>query len=625
MADIIKKIKAGEKEYDLDARYWSGHEFSEITNLVHGVVDTYVISAQTTGTSDYKAIVESSSAQVTTTASKLGALTGTPADSWDKFGVGDIVLMGATSDGKVNFDRWISSVDASGNIKLDILETQVATHHHTVNVPTIGRTITSSKALIGATPTNTTNNVARTGTAVTNVLTGTSGSVVTSVTHKSDGGYNLKLITGDSTSDYGHSHTVNSHLHTTTFKPNSLVSRNIHVYYSLASEMYTPHTHGSAQAAGIPNNSNTITYVTGLSASATFIKTLKDSSNTTNTGQNTTGTATGSNTIGLTTSDQKSTDTIGSDVFTLYDGIHTHSVGGATSDQAIKTLNIAGKVITSVSLSYTAPGVQTNVVTSVTKSTINALASAKLTGSVTFYNSMSVNSSGVLSFVPGTVGITTSSTTISGISAITTGTQSAGSASLSYTSSTQSYTSGTLGINFTTGSAGSHTHGFSHTHSIPSHTHTVAAHTHTYYKTVASETGNAIISLSTSTHATHGHATSVTVATSASNQASIKFVTGGSTASVVRDLKDADVSLNTNEKTPGTSTVYTKISGTITYPGLNIGYTNLATTSITPAVDTGETAIKSISYTSSNFLTGVSITSTNNTVNTSTNKGGNPS
>ena len=158
---VIKQIKATNDStpYDIDAKYWDGHQFSEITNLVHGVVDTYVIPAQTgtSATSDYKAIVESSAAQVTTTTAKLGVLTGTPAASWDKFGVGDIVLMGATSDGKVNFDRWISSVDDSGNVTLDVLETQVATHYHTF--PTHTLSTTSAKVLTSVKINTTTTNI----------------------------------------------------------------------------------------------------------------------------------------------------------------------------------------------------------------------------------------------------------------------------------------------------------------------------------------------------------------------------------------------------------------------------------------------------------------------------------
>ena len=233
MTDFIKQIKASDdKIYEIDAKKWDGHSFDEVTDLVHGVVDTYVIPAQSSNkTADYIAIVESSDAQVSTTVSQLGALTGTPDDKWDKFGVGDIILMGATSDGVKNFDRWISSVsgtDGSATITLDVLETQVAAHHHTIDIPvaTVSRTLTSAKALTSASPTSTTANVAKAGTTVRNMLTGESGKVLTNVEYSDGGSYSLKIATGAS-SDYGHKHTVDAHSHTAPFKPSTYVRRTL--------------------------------------------------------------------------------------------------------------------------------------------------------------------------------------------------------------------------------------------------------------------------------------------------------------------------------------------------------------------------------------------------------------
>lgn len=605
MAEFIKKIKASDNvTYEIDAKKWDGHSFDEITNLVHGVVDTYVIPAQTTNkTSDYTAIVEASTAQVSTTVSKLGVLTGTPAESWDKFGVGDIVLMGATSDGTKNFDRWISSVSgtgASATVTLDVLETQVATHHHTIDIPvaTVGRTLTQNKALTSATPTSTTANVAKVGTAVANVLTGESGKVLTNVEYSGNGSYSLKIETGAST-DYGHKHTVASHSHTATFKPSTYVSRTLSAYYSLASQSHTPHTHSNVNVAGTPTNSSDKTYVTGLSTSAKFIKTLKDSAQTT-----------GANTAALTTDD------IATDVVTASAGDHTHSVSATTTENAIKTVSLQSNVVTSVK--HTNPTVAANVVTSVTTANKTVVSTVSLTGTTTFMSTWSATvTDGVLSFGSSTasVGVSVKTSTVKAVSTITSTTQSAGS--FSYTSGTQTYTSGTLTATCNTGSAGAHTHGFSHTHAIPSHTHS-------YNKSVVNASENAITSLATSTLTTHTHNTNVSAAGAHVDGTAINIVTGGSATAVVRDLKNTDQTITSATAAPETSTVYGKITGTITHPGLTLTQREFGKTSITPAVDTGEKAIKSISFGSSSaFVTDVTITTTSSSIKTSPNKGGN--
>ena len=645
MADLIKQIRTTDGQlHDISAKYWDGHEFSEITNLVHGVVDTYVIPAQTgtSATSDYKAIVESSSAQVTTTTAKLGALTGTPADGWDKFGVGDIVLMGATLDGKANFDRWISAVDANGNVTLDVLETQVATHHHTYTTYTTTSANVLTSVKINKT---TTSNVAYAGADVA-VLQGEAGDYVTSVTHDSSGKHTLTLATGTSTSGYGHNHTVtvSNHNHTVKFKPTSIVSRSINAYTSLETGEHTPHTHSaSVTAAGAATNSSLLQYVNGGSTDA-FLKTVTDASKTTNTGQNT---------AGLSTSTQVSTDTIGDVVKTTSAGDHTHSVSATTTANAITGVTLApnvttsvklnytapvvqANVTTSVKLNYTAPVVQANVVTSITTANKTVVTGVGLSGTTTFVNTATVDSSGILSFGTASVGLTSSTSTIKAVSTITSGTQSAGSASLTYTSGTQSagsasltytsatqtYTSGKLTATCTTGSAGAHQHGFSHTHTIPAHSHSIAAHTHTYYKTVAASTGYAYTSLSIGSYTPHTHAASVTAA--GANTAGTKFtyVKSGTSTAVVRDLQDADFSCTVGNTQPGAtvSTTYMSLSGTITFPGLTVGKKALTTTNIKPAVDSGEKPAMTITATSVSVVK----TITSATGKTSTNIGGSP-
>ena len=626
MADIIKKIQATNgTKYDIDAKYWDGHQFSEITNLVHGVVDTYVIPAQTgtSATSDYKAIVESSAAQVTTTTAKLGALTGTPSASWDKFGVGDIVLMGATSDGKVNFDRWISAVDDSGNVTLDVLETQVATHHHTFPSHTLSTT--SAKVITDVTiATTTTSNVAYAGADVT-VLKGEEGDYVTSVTHDSAGKHTLTLATGTSTSGHAHKHTVtvSTHNHTVKFKPNTIVSQSINAYTSLTTGDYTPHKHSAAvTAAGAATNSASFKYVNGGSTE-TFLKSVTDASTTTNTGQNTAGLSTGQNTAGLSTSTQASTDTIGDVVKTKYAGDHTHSVSATTTEDAVKTVSLAANVTTSVKLNYTAPVVQGTVVTGVTYTSTKAVSDVALTNTTSFVNTATVTD-GVLSFGKASVGVSYSTKTVASTISPSTGTQSTGSASLTYTSATQTYTSGKLTAKCNTGSAGGHQHGFSHTHAIPAHSHSIEKHTHTYYKTVASTTGSAYVSLTSANHTPHTHSTSVTAAGSTSNDTKITYVKSGTSTAVVQSLLSTEYSFTVGNTQPGAtvSTTYMSLSGTITFPGLTVGKKALTTTNVKPAVDSGEKPAMTLTLTSVSVVK--TLTSTQTTAKTSTNIGGSP-
>lgn len=613
MADLvtIKKIRTAAGDHLIDATYLGGHTFSDIQGMVHGVVDTYVIPASNSTKTGYSDVVESTASELTTTKTILNGLVN-PANASGTYKLGDVILMGASSDGERVFDRWVSAVSGD-NITLSVLETQVAKHHHTVGVTT-----TKAKALTSATPTSTTNAIPTVGAAVT-VLTGTSGEVITSVDHDNNGRHDLAIATATSADGIGHSHTVKAHSHTVKFIPNTLVSQNVAAFTSLTSANHTPHTHTNATVAGAHVDASKFTYATGQGSTGTFIKTLTDSSSTTNTGSNTKGLTTDANTVGLTTSTQASTDTVGSTVLTLSNGAHEHTVTTTTTSNVVTSVNLAGNVTTSAKLNYTAPTVQTNVVTAVTYTSTKAVSSVNLTGTTSFFSTCSVDTSGVLSFGTGTVGVSYATKTVASAITPTTKSQSAGSASLTVTSATQTYTSGKVGASGSAASAGAHQHGFSHTHAIPSHTHGVAAHSHTYVKTVASTTGDAYTSLITSSYTPHTH-TNATVAGAHVNGGEFKYLTGGSTTDVVRNLKDAEQSYTSTSSTPGTDTKYYKLSGDITFPGLTLGKKTLSTTTVTPAVAGTEKPIKSITYgSSSNFVTGVTV---DNSGKTSTNIGG---
>lgn len=614
MADLvtIKKIRTAAGEHLIDATYLDGHTFSEIEDMVHGGVETYVIPSSKSSVSGYTDIVNSTGNTLETTKTVLDNLTDGQVNGGYK--LGDIILMEATSDGTKVFDRWVSKVEGE-KITLAVLETQVAKHYHTVGVTT-----SKAKALTSATHTSTTNAIPTVGDAVT-VLTGTDGDVITSVAHDNNGKHDLAIATATSTNGVGHSHTVNSHSHTVKFTPSTLVSQTVDVYTTLTSTNYTPHTHGNATVAGAHVDGTKFTYATGQGSTGTFIKTLTDSSSTTNTGDK--SLTTNANTAGLTTSTQASTDTVGSTVLTLSNGAHTHDVTTTTTDNVVTSVTLAPNVTTSVKLDYSAPIVQTNVVTGVTYTSANVVYSASLTGTKTFMSTWSatVDTSGVLSFTSTTasVGISAPTKTMASAITVTTKSQSTGSASLTITSAAQTYTSGKVSASGNAASAGAHQHGFSHTHAIPSHTHDVAAHNHTYVKTVASTTDDAYTSLTTSNYIPHTH-TNATVVGNTTDGAPFKCITGGSTTSVVRNLISTETSYTSETSSPGTDAKYYKLSGGITFPGLTLGKKTLSTTTVTPAVAGTEKPIKSITYgSSSNFVTGVTV---DNSGKTSTNKGG---
>ena len=222
MATDIKQIKIGDDLYDIDATKWGGHKFTELSSLIYGGAETFVIPLSKSSASGYADIVNSTKTTLSTTKTILNGLM---ADGQANGGykLGDVILIEATSDGNKVFDRWISAVEGD-NVTLSVLETQVATHHHTVGVTT-----SKAKALTGATHTTTTNAIPTVGSTKT-VLTGTSGEVITSVTYDGDGVNTLAIATATSDSadgGVGHSHTVNSHNHTVKFTPSTLVSQTV--------------------------------------------------------------------------------------------------------------------------------------------------------------------------------------------------------------------------------------------------------------------------------------------------------------------------------------------------------------------------------------------------------------
>lgn len=592
----IKQIKIGEDLHDIDALKWGGHTFEEVKNLIHGVVDTYVIPEMNDNdkTSDYTNIVESSKPQVSTTISKLKSLVSNPpSNEFDSFNVGDIILMGATSDGKTNFDRWISAVNGD-NITLDVLETQVATHYHKI-------TPSKSTALTGVsvvTPTSV--NMAKVDTSV-KVLTGITTSEVSSGWHflttvgHTGGSYTFTTSSKKSNDGVGHSHTVQSHSHNVSVTPHAtFVSTMANVYGTLTSDTYTPHKHTTVSVAGeaTSDEDNAFTYVTGKSATNTFIKTLTSSTQTTSEVSFTTSANGGSS---LYTATQTSGDEIGDVVSTMTDGSHNHSITLSTTGNFVQTVSVAPSVVTSVSFSYTRPSVAPTVVTSVSCSTkqANTVASWKC----------SVDDSGILSFELES----SSRVTSVAVSAPYTS-QTSGNASINAPRVSQSYTSSVVTLSGNTSTVDGHSHGFSHTHSIPSHTHTIASHTHTYDMTIVSETGSAITSLSTSTYTPHKH-TSVSVASPSISDETITFVTGGTLTSVVANLVSS-ASLTAADSGSTTDTQYYEVS--IIYPGLSCTGKTFTSKNITPAADSGETPVVGITFTSDSFIKDVDTITTIN-------------
>ena len=598
MAELltIKKIRTDVGDHLIDAEYLGGHTFAEIESMVHGVVDTYVIPSSKKGTSGYESIVESAVNPINDVSKvTLDSLVKNKPSDNEKYKVGDIILMEETSDGKKIFDRWISGVSEDGNtITLSILETQVATHHHKI-------TTTSNKALTSIEPTYTSNTVAKAGTTVNNVLTGDTGAYVTNVTYKTEGsdkgGHTLDVSSATSTDDgaVGHSHNIDAHTHSVKFKPSSMVSQTASAYTSLTSANYTPHTHSVVSVAGAFENDSAITYADGNGTTATFVKSVKDATTTTDTGS--TSTSTGSNTVGLSTTTQTSSDEVGDIVSTTSSGTHTHTATTTVTTSVVVSATVAASVVTSVSFSKgTLPTVAGSVITSVSLSSSNVDVVGSWSASVVVDEQNPDNGVLIFNCTP-TTAIDTATLTYTSAS------QSKGSLpSINAPRSAQSRTYGTPTFTTTISESGEHQHGFSHVHAIPEHTHSVNSHTHTYYKTVVSETENAYTVLSTKTHTPHKHTNISAAGVSVNDSEPIKYVTGGDTTSVVRNMKTSDQSCTVVSTSLTTDSKYYRLVGDITFPGLDVATKTLTGVSITPAVDTKESAVKSITTTSDSFI-----------------------
>lgn len=632
IATTIKKIRTSEGDHLIEAAsltyvsentsvsktYEDIHdEINAVRSIAQGAIETYVIPSKNSGISGYNNIVRNAENTIKTTETILSNLITTANhDTNGSFKVGDVILMEEVADPTNTdaskhqiFDRWISAIDGK-NITLTVLETQVATHHHTINIGS-----SSSKALTSVTSSTQTAALTIVGSAVT-VLTSVSSNFISSVDYKDDGGYDLKIEIGDSSKDGGHSHSTVAHSH--SFTPTSLVSQTVSAITSLDSTSRTFHSHTVVSAAGTPSNDSAFDIVTGVSETETFLINLGDSNSTT--GSNTKGLATGNSGNDLYTPVQTTNDSIGSEVYTVAGGSHTHDVTVTTTENVVKTATVAPSVVTSVSYSFTQPSVAPSVVTSVTKVAKTVVTSATLSGITSFVASVSVDTSGVLSFGSGTVSISAPTATISAVNEISTTSQTSGSLSINAPRTSQSMTSGTVTITGTTGSSGSHSHGFSHTHKIPAHNHSIESHTHTYVKTVASQSGPAITSLSYKNFTPHTHSNNVGAAAIAANESSaVTIITGGSKTKVVQTLKSS--SFSTGSASPGTTDTYLKITGDITHPGLTTtpGTITTSSKSITPAVSGKETALKSITFASSDFITSVT---SGSAIKTSENKGG---
>ena len=589
----IKKIRTNGGDFLIDASYLNGKSFEDLRGMVQGVVSTYVIPTSNEGKDGYDSVVNSGDNSIIISKTNLNSLI-KPENTSGEYKIGDIILMEATSDGTKVFDRWVSDINED-NITLTVLETQVATHHHTLGVNT-------GDAIVGAEPTFT-SVIPTVGSEVT-VLTGTSGTIVTSVNYDEtdEGGHNFELseASQDDNGSVGHSHIVNSHDHNVVFKPIDFVNQTVEVYNTLTSGNYTPHTHTTTSVAGAKEDQTAISYVYE-GQTEEFIKTLKDSDEQ-NTGD--VSLTTDSNVDGLeaTTITLAGTDTI-QDIKTTNNGEHTHNVSAVTTTDVVTDVTLAENVITSVT--YVKPIVQPSVVTSVTTTPTEVLSSA--TAATTKENvviAIVEDDVLILNPVEMVTGVTVDTTKVNVISEVTGNTATQSEGSLDTSSATQTHTSGKVTSTCETDAAGDHSHGFNHSHAIPTHTHSVASHNHTYVKSIADTKGNAYTSLSTETYVPHTHS-DVTVVATATDGEAFEYISGGSKISVVQNLKENEQSYTSTSSAPETDTKYVKLTGDIDFPGLSIGTKELSTTTVTPAVAGTEKAIASISYTSGNFVTGV--------------------
>ena len=589
----IKQIRVGDTLHEIDAKYFGGYTYDEIVSLVQGVIGTYVIPISNASKEGYDSVVKSESTTVTTTKSILNGLTN--ADTVYK--LGDIVLMEEVSDGSKVFDRWVSEVSGD-TIKLTVLETQVAKHHHEIKTET-------GSAITHVSTTNTTVTIPTVGESIT-VLDGSSApTVVTSVSHDDKGKHNLTLSSTSGSGSLGHSHTVSSHSHSVNIVPSDFVDETVDVYTSLSTSSYTPHTHSTTTVAAVQVDGDDLVYATGEGSTDTFVKTLKDSQSTTGSESLTTE----GNAVGLTTNAQASTDAVGDVVKTTSAGGHSHTISVETDSDIVTSASVADTVITDVSFTYVAPTVQETVVTSVSTNTASVVTSVSASVSESeFSTNWQVTESGILelTFASALTGASVSSSTTDVISTVsqTTASQSAGSTTLSTTSASQSIGTGKVSLSGTTSTDGGHAHGFSHTHTIASHTHTIASHSHSYTKSVADATGSAYTSLTTGTYVPHTHE-SATVVSNTTNGDAFTYLASGTTISVVKTLKSDVQTLTTTSDGASTDTKYVKLTGDITFPGLTVGTKTLSTTTVNPAVEGTEYAIASITTESGSFVTSI--------------------
>ena len=586
--------------YDIDAKYWGGHEFNDVTDALHGVVDTFVISETNSESSpnDYNTIVTNVSTTMSTTRTILDSLVDIKPSGGYK--VGDIVLLEKTD----SFDRWVSKISGE-TVYLTVLETQVGKHHHTVSLPSL--TQSSSLALVSynAVMTDSTFAVAL---ASIKVITSVSGIFLTSVSYLDEGKNELKLKTSTESGDVGHKHTI-------SFTPTSIVSRNIPAYTGLSTSSYTPHKHNTASVdvADKISSTESVNYVTGVSTSDTFIKTLISSKKNTGGASKTT---TGNNESGKVTSLQVSGSTIGDDLKTSDVDNHTHNVSVTTgSNKVVTSVNIAAQVVTSVS--FNAGTLQKKVITDVTTSKYTVPTAWGDANISSFLNACVVND-GILSFTSGNAVTSaktiTSSKEVEVVNVISSGNQNI--ASLTAPSVEQSSDMEDVTLNVSETPRGGHQHGFNHNHTIDSHTHSFE-HTHEYVRTDVSSTGIGITSLSTGSHQIHTHVSTnpVKVAGSSTDDNPLTYVYGGVSKNVVRELKSSFSSFTV-------SSVYHSLDGDITFPTIK-GITEsvrITSTSIRPVRNSYTQVISSITITSAKFITDINYNSTS--VDTGENIGG---
>jgi hypothetical protein len=639
MADelvTIKRIKVGNNEHEIDATYLGGKtyqnihdeigavsdEVSAVRSIAQGAIETYVIPSQSSPTQDYKSVVRNANNTISTTKTKLTNLIKTiPGhDVNGSFKVGDVILMEEVADPTSTdttkhqiFDRWISAIDGE-NFTLTVLETQVATHHHTISIASKP----TASAVVSVGETATVNNMAYAGVEKT-VVTGVSSTelssgwdFITSVAH-SGGSYSISAVStapSDDDTYAGHSHTVNSHTHSISVNPSSsFVSEHVSAYTTLNSAYHIPHSHTNAAVAGPATTSDSFKYVTGGSRE-NFIKSLKYDTEVSTTSVSLT---TDSNAAGV------STDVIGTNISTSSSGSHSHSLSSGQTADVVVSAVVADKVITDASITHNV-SVAPNVVTSIVYASQKvATGVGRTVTSADFFNSCSVNASGVLSFgvskalTDVTVSVT-ASTNVGSVTSHSSATQSAGTPSLTLSSVNQTVSVGKVAVSGTTNSKGAHTHTFDHSHTIPTHTHTIANHNHIYKKAEKDGNGDAYTTLTSDNYTPHTH-TSLNVASTSVTGASFKYITDGSTTNVVKSLKNSSISLTTTSAAPSTNTVYYDID--IIYPGLSIKGKKLSTDTIKPAVDSGHKVIKSVNPTTDTFVQDITLTEK-----TSENKGG---